>query len=150
MSLKVVSFGYNDNNNIFYLILTLAATMAQQQPVFVSTQSPVASVAQPQRVSGGYKAAAAKITGAFQIVCGEVSIVAGICAVVFGRRYYEFAFNIAGWPIWGGVVSIIIVIEIEKYIQSVCIKNWYWDSDKCSSAYMYGNFKELINSHKHL
>ena len=88
--------------------------MAHQQPMFVTTQSPVASLVQPQTGTGGYKAAVGKITGGFQIVCGVFSIIAGVCAIVFAKYVdYPTVFDIAGWPIWGGVVSMII-IEIEN------------------------------------
>ena len=79
-------------------------TMAQQQPEYGAVQSPVASVAQPETGTGGYKAAAGKITGGFQIVCGVTSIIAGVCNAVFTN--YDI-FDHTGWPIWGGVVSMI-------------------------------------------
>ena len=74
--------------------------MAQQQPVFVTIQSPVATAAQPQTATGGYKQRAGKITGIIQIACGTASIILGVAAICFWSPLSP-----VGWPIWGGIVS---------------------------------------------
>ena len=83
--------------------------MAQQQPVFVTIQSPVASAAQPQ--TGGYKERAGKITGGIQIACGIVSIIFGIAGIVFWSPLSP-----VGWPIWGAIVSINYSYGLDKLV----------------------------------
>ena len=73
--------------------------VAQQQPVFVTIQSPAASVAQPQSGTGGYKKAAGISTGVIQIICGSLSIILGIASI------FNSFLGIIGWPLWGGTVS---------------------------------------------
>ena len=56
--------------------------MAQQQPVFVTIQSPAALVAQPRTGTGGYKLAAGRITGIIQIACGSAFIICGVLTLI--------------------------------------------------------------------
>ena len=83
--------------------------MAHQQPMYGTVQSPVASVAQPQTGTGGYKAPVGIITGGVQIVLGVAFIIVGV--VPFCIDFWGF-FEAAGWRIWGGVVSMMYGISL--------------------------------------